>query len=64
MGWIPGITLVFGTGMAVWIKFNQSELDQLQREAKHSLLRSYNNISHGMWIAIFLTLTGILIQSI
>ena len=64
MGWISGITLVIGTGMAVWIQFNPSELEQLQGEAKHSLLRSYNNISHGMWMAIFLTLTGILTQSI
>ncbi len=61
---ISGITLVIGTGLALWIQFNQTGLGQLQIATKNSLVTSYNNISHGVWIAVLLLLTGILIQSI
>ena len=64
MAGVSGITLAIGTGLALWVQFHQTELGQLQDAAKHSLLTSYNNISHGVWIAVLLLLTGILIRSV
>ena len=61
---VSGITLVIGTGLAIWVQFNQTELGQLQIATKSSLITSYNNISHGVWIAVLLLLTGILIRAI
>ncbi len=61
---ISGITLVIGTGLALWIQFNQTGPDQLQIATKSSLITSYNNISHGIWITVLLMLTEILIRSV
>ena len=65
--WVGGgsaITLVIGTGLALWVQFHPTELGQLQEATKRSLINHYNNISHGIWIAVLLVLTGILIRSI
>ena len=64
VGGVSAITLVIGTGLALWIQVHPSELAQLQGATKSSLLNQYNNISHGIWIAVLLLLTGILIQAI
>jgi hypothetical protein len=61
---ISGITLVIDTGLALWIQFNQTGPDQLQIATKSSLITSYNNISHGIWITVLLMLTEILIRSV
>lgn len=64
VGGVSAITLVIATGLALWIQVHPSELAQLQGATKRSLLNQYNNISHGIWIAVLLLLTGILIQAI
>ena len=64
MGWVSGITLAIGTGLALWVQLHPTELGQLQESTKRSLINHYNNISHGIWIAILLLLTGVLIRSI
>lgn len=61
---VSGITLVFGTVCALWLHLNQSGLDQLPKATRDAFRTTYNNISHGIWIAILLILTGILIRSI
>lgn len=64
MAGISGLILMIASGLALWIQVHPSELAQLQGASKRSLLNHYNNVSHGIWIAVLLLLTGILIQAI
>ena len=61
---ISGITLIIGAGLALWIQSGQSGLNELQKAAKDSLLRNYNDIVHAGLIIVLILLAGILIRAI
>ena len=65
--WLSGtscITLIIGAGLSLWIQSGLSGFDDLQKVARDSLLKQYNNIAHAGLIIILILLTGILIRAI
>ena len=65
--WLTGIsiiTLIIGSFLALWIKSGQSGVGNLQKAARDSLLRQYNDIAHAGLVGILILLTGILIHAI
>ena len=61
---LSGISLLIGASLALWIKSGQSGIDNLQEGVRDSLLRQYNDFTHGGLIIILLIFAGILIQAI
>ena len=61
---ISGITLIIGSVFALWIQSDQSGFGNLQKAARDSLLRQYNDIAHAGLVGILILLTGILIHAI
>ena len=59
-----GITLIIGAVLALWIQSGQSGIGSLEKEARDSFLRQYNDIAHAGLIIILILLTGILIRAI
>ena len=59
-----GITLIIGAVLALWIQSGQSGIGILEKEARDSFLRQYNDIAHAGLIIILILLTGILIRAI
>ena len=58
------VTLIIGAVLALWIQSGQSGIGSLEKEARDSLLRQYNDIGHAGLIIILILLTGILIRAI
>ncbi len=59
-----GFTLIVGAVLALWIQSGQSGIGSLEKEARDSLLRQYNDIAHAGLIIILILLAGILIRAI
>ena len=65
--WLSGasvFTLIVGAVLAIWIQSGQSGIGSLEKEARDSLLRQYNDIAHAGLIIILILLAGILIRAI
>ncbi len=65
--WLSGasvFTLIVGAVSAIWIQSGQSGIGSLEKEARDSLLRQYNDIAHAGLIIILILLAGILIRAI